>query len=289
MTNRVHTVTGVRRRGSAGASVGGLPCLLALVLGLVLTLVVGSPAPARAAVVFADEFTGTAGSSPDPSRWVAELGGGTYNGELQCYTGSTDNARLDGAGNLLLVALRAPGTRCSDGAVRDYTSARLDTRATFTYGAVEMRAKMPTAHGMWPAFWALGADMPQVSWPRAGEIDIAEVIGSQPTVHHVAVHGPLANGRPYAVEGQLDAGVDLARDFHVYRADWAPGSITFSFDGRVVRTVTPSSLPRRATWVFDHPFHLLLNVAVGGSWPGPPDAGTTWPQVMTVDYVRVTS
>jgi beta-glucanase (GH16 family) len=107
-------------------------------------------------------------------------------------------------------------------------------------------------------------------------------------VHHVAVHGPNSAGTgSSSVEGQTDAHADLGAGFHVYRVDWTKGSLTFSLDGAVVRTVTPSSLPKRTSWVFDHPFDLILDLAVGGTWPGDPDASTTWPQTMTVDYVRV--
>jgi beta-glucanase (GH16 family) len=245
---------------------------------------------ARAATpLIDDEFSGTAGAPPDPGKWIHETGGGGWgNNELECYTSSTSNAHLDGLGDLLIVARRAPGTVCTDGNVNNYTSARLDSRWSFQYGEIDVRAKMPTGQGIWPAFWAMGTNFPQVGWPSAGEMDFSEVIGKQPSIDHVAVHGPRGGGKTdYSILAQLDSGVDLSQAFHTYSAKWSSRSISFYFDGTLVRTINTSDVPGGSRWVFDHPFYKLLNVAVGGRWPGEPDSTTTWPQVMTIDYVRV--
>jgi beta-glucanase (GH16 family) len=281
------------RRGQLRA--GGLAILLLTTAFIVASgIASGLPQPqARAATLttLGDEFNvGSAGAPPDSTKWVHETGGsGWGNNELECYTANTSNAQLDGQGHLLIIARYAPGTVCADGKVNNYTSARLNSRWSFQYGTIEMSAKMPTGHGIWPAFWAMGTNFPQVDWPSAGEMDFTEVIGKEPTIDHVGVHGPRggAGKASYSVLGQIDARVDLSGGFHKYSATWSSGSISFYFDGTLVRRISTSDVPGGGKWAFDHPFYTLLNVAVGGSWPGATDSTTTWPQVMTIDYVRV--
>jgi beta-glucanase (GH16 family) len=242
------------------------------------------------AVSCGDDFTGAAGAAPDPTKWIHEMGGGGWgNSELECYTDSLANAHLDGLGDLLIIAKNQPNYRCADGNVNNYTSARLNSRWQFQYGSVEMRAKMPTGHGIWPAFWAMGNNFPTVNWPKAGEMDFTEVVGKQPTIDHVALHGPRGGGRgDYDINAQFDAAVDLSQAFHLYGATWTTNSISFYFDHVLVRTFTPSDVPAAGKWVFDHPFYALLNVAVGGRWPGSPDSTTfaNGDQLMTIDYVH---
>ena len=242
------------------------------------------------AISCGDDFNGAAGAAPDPSKWVHETGGsGWGNSELECYTDRLANAHQDGAGHLLIIARYEPNYRCADGNVNNYTSARLNSVWQFQYGSVELSAKLPTGHGIWPAFWAMGNDFPTVNWPKAGEIDVSEVIGKQPTIDHVALHGPRGGGRgDYSLNAQLDAGADLSAAYHRYGATWTSGSISFYFDGKLVRTFTQSDIPAGGRWVFDHPFYALLNVAVGGRWPGSPDSTTfaNGDQVMTIDYVH---
>ena len=179
---------------------------------------------------------------------------------------------------------------CYYGAPCEYTSARIITAGALevTYGRIEARIKIPRGQGLWPAFWMLGNDLAEVGWPEAGEIDILENIGREPDVVHGTIHGPGysggdAIGRPF----RLPDGADFADDFHVYAIDWSPAGITWSVDGIEYSTVGPADLPSGTRWVFDHPFFLILNVAVGGNWPGYPDATTTFPQEMVVDYVRI--
>jgi beta-glucanase (GH16 family) len=140
---------------------------------------------------------------------------------------------------------------------------------------------------LWPAFWLLGTNIDEVGWPQSGEIDILENIGREPATAHGTAHGPGYSG------GQaVGSGIDiqegkLADDFHVYAIEWSPGERRWYFDETNYFTLTPDDLPANSEWVYDHPFFVILNAAVGGNWPGSPDETTTFPQTMTVDYVRV--
>jgi len=248
---------------------------------------VSAPAVAAASaadpvLLAADEFDGPAGSAPNPGIWRYDLGaGGWGNDELQTYTDARRNAALDGAGNLVITARRE-----ADGS---FSSARLKTEGTFTaqYGRIEARIRIPRGQGIWPAFWMLGADIGSVGWPACGEIDVMENVGKEPTVVHGTVHGPGYSGAQ-GIQGSYAAptGAPFADDFHVYGVDWRPDSITWSVDGVAYRTVTRADVGS-APWVFDKPFFVVLNVAVGGDWPGAPDPSTRFPQQMTVDWIRV--
>jgi beta-glucanase (GH16 family) len=219
---------------------------------------------------------------------VYDLGGGGWgNQELQTYTNRADNAVLrDG---LLVITARAERFTGSDGIARDYTSARLKTKDRFqqTYGKFEARIQVPRGQGIWPAFWMLGSDIDAVSWPQCGEIDVMENIGREPTTIHGTLHGPgySGGGGPGAAAPSPD-GKPFADAFHVFAVEWEPGEVRWFLDGRQYFSRKPSDLPTGTRWVFDHDFFLLLNVAVGGAWPGTPDATTTFPQEMKVDYVR---
>jgi beta-glucanase (GH16 family) len=231
---------------------------------------------------WSDEFDGPAGAAPDPAKWVYDLGaGGWGNKELESYTDSRANSYLDGEGHLVIKALRtAPGK---------FTSARLKTQGkfSFTYGRVEARIKIPYGQGIWPAFWMLGDDIKSKGWPDGGEIDIMENIGREPDMIHGTVHGPGYSGaHGIGKEFQIASG-RFADDYHVYAIEWTPDRIAFLVDGKTYHTVTPASLPAGAKWVYGHPFHLILNVAVGGEWPHDPDSTSVFPQEMLVDYVRV--
>ncbi|PZE80610.1 glycoside hydrolase family 16 protein [Curtobacterium sp. MCBD17_032] len=243
------------------------------------------PEVARAAtaptLLAADEFDGAAGSAPNPGIWRYDLGGGGWgNGELQVYTDSRRNAALDGNGSLAITARRE-----ADGS---YTSARLTSQGTYSvqYGRVEARIRIPRGQGIWPAFWMLGADLPQVGWPACGEIDVMENIGREPGTIHGTVHGPGYSGAEgISAAATLPTGA-FADAFHVYAVDWRPGSISWSVDGATYRTITPADT-NGDPWAFDKPFFVILNVAVGGGWPGSPDATTAFPQQMLVDWIRV--
>lgn len=238
-------------------------------------------------LVWSDEFTGPDGSLPDASRWTMETGGGGWgNNELQTYTARSQNAHIE-SGNLVIAAVNETFTG-SDGITREYTSSRLKTAGLFeqTYGRFEARIKIPQGQGIWPAFWMLGNNISQVGWPACGEIDIMENIGKEPAIVHGSMHGPGYSGSS-GLTGQysLSSG-KFADDFHVFSVEWEPDVVRFYVDANLYETRTQADISGK-TWVFNHPFFVLLNVAVGGNWPGNPDATTTFPQTMLVDYVRV--
>ncbi|MEO3748444.1 family 16 glycosylhydrolase [Plantactinospora sp. B5E13] len=268
------------------------PLILALLgVGLAGALAATTPAtPASAepgALVWSDEFNAPAGTAPDGNKWRHDTGGGGWgNNERQYYTNSTSNAAHDGNGNLVITARRDnPGNyQCHYGRC-EYTSARLLTANTFTrtYGRFEARIKVPRGQGIWPAFWMLGG-MP---WPDMGEIDIMENIGREPGNLYGTLHGPgYSGGNAISSRYTLPGGQAFADAFHTFAVDWAPDSITWYVDGIQYARKTPADLNGNR-WVFDHPFFMIMNVAVGGNWPGYPDATTTFPQQMLIDYVRV--
>jgi len=246
------------------------------------------PPPSGYVLTWSDEFSGANGSLPDAAKWVMETGGaGWGNNELESYTNRSQNAHVQD-GNLVITAIKENYTG-PDGIPRQYTSARLKTLGKFDqkYGRFEARIKITQGQGMWPAFWMMGNNIESVNWPNCGEIDVMENIGKEPAIVHGTIHGPGYNGA-----GGLGASYTLpagkfADDFHVFAIEWEANVIRFYVDSNLYETRTPADLPAGATWVYDHPFFILLNVAVGGDWPGSPDNATQFPQTMLVDYVRV--
>jgi beta-glucanase (GH16 family) len=229
-------------------------------------------------LVWSDEFDGNA---IDPENWTFDIGGGGWgNSEWEFYTNRPENARLED-GNLVIEA------RAEKFQGRDYTSARLKTQGlqTWTYGRIEARMQLPQGQGIWPAFWMLGSDIPQAGWPACGEIDIMEFVGRDPTHIYGTVHGPGYSGGG-GVGGSTTVPVGSTSDgFHVYAIEWEPQEIRWYLDEAQSFRVRLEDLPGR--WVFDHPFFIILNLAVGGGWPGYPDESTVFPQYLRVDYVRV--
>jgi len=272
------------------------PTLLGMIL-LVGGCVVGvnaaaqapPPAPPAWKLVWSDEFNGPNDSAVDSNKWVTETGGGGWgNNELEYYTSRLENASQKD-GNLVISVLREKYIGPDD-ATRNYTSARLKTQGKFSqaYGRFEARIKVPRGQGIWPAFWMLGDDIEKPGWPACGEIDIMENIGKEPALVHGTIHGPGYSGAngigtPYALPGDQR----FADDFHIFAVEWEPNTIRFYVDDHLYATRTPADLPKGTKWVYDHRFFLLLNVTVGGGWPGDPDASTVFPQTMLVDYVRV--
>ena len=234
-------------------------------------------------LVWSDEFNGPANTLPDAAKWTYDLGaGGWGNQELEIYTRQPENTSLDGEGHLIIRAIKTDNGR--------YTSARLKTQGKIgvKFGRIAVRMKIPRGQGMWPAFWMLGDNIKSAGWPACGEIDVMENIGKEPSTVHGTIHGPGYSGsKGISYKYSLPDGRSLADDFHVYSAEWSSKSITFFLDGKPYGTVTPVDLPPGAHWVYDQPFFLLLNLAVGGAWPGNPDATTRFPQTLTVDWVRV--
>jgi beta-glucanase (GH16 family) len=241
-------------------------------------------------LIWSDNFNGPAGAQPNPSKWGFDTGGkGWGNKELEYYTPRPANAELDGRGHLVITA-RAESYTGPDGVTRSYTSARMQTlhEFQFQYGLIEARIKIPAGQGLLPAFWTLGNNAYEstAAWPGSGEIDTMEVVGSKPNVLHGTIHGPW----PWAgnqVSGSLQVPTSLASGFHIYGVEWEPERISFMLDGLVYETITPADLPSGAPWPFQHPFFLLLDLAVGGEWPGSPNASTHFPARMLVDWVRI--
>lgn len=228
-------------------------------------------------LVWQDEFEATEINLDD---WTHEVGGnGWGNAELQYYTEFPANSYIED-GSLIIQANEENyrGKR--------YTSARLITRdkVEVEYGRVEARIQLPEGQGIWPAFWMMGANLDEKGWPYNGEIDIMENIGREPTIVHGTVHGPGYSGgdgisKPYSM------GEPFADDYHLFAIEWEPEEIRWFVDDTLYHTLTADDVP--GEWVYDHPFFLLLNVAVGGRWPGYPDDTTQFPQQMRVDYIRV--
>jgi beta-glucanase (GH16 family) len=241
-------------------------------------------------LTWGDEFGGRAGTAPNSSRWQVIYGGGGFgNRELQYYTRRSSNIALDGRGHLVITALRGR-YRGRDGVTRSYTSAAIQTKGRFNvmYGRLEARIEIPQGKGLWPAFWAVGGNVNNVGWPRSGEIDMMENVGNDPFTIYGSIHGP-ERGRPngYAISARKRTSRSLAGGFHVYGITWSPNKLVFTLDGHRYATDTRSTLAGGQQWAFNHPFFLILNLAVGGRWPGSPDASTPFPAKMLVDWVRV--
>ncbi len=226
---------------------------------------------------WSDEFDGPAGSLPNGSHWTFDLGGGGWgNNELETYTNSPTNVHLDGQGHLVIHVEKSGN---------GYTSARIKTQnlSHVGNGHIEARIKVPGGQGLWPAFWMLGSDFNGSNWPTIGEVDIMENVGNRPNDIFASVHGPGYSGAQGI--SRTYSGPTFSDGFHVFAVDWSPLQIQFSVDGTVYHTVTPTSLPTGARWVFDHPFFVILNVAVGGTLGGAVSAPFATPD-MIIDYVR---
>jgi beta-glucanase (GH16 family) len=248
--------------------------------------------------VWSDEFDGPRGAVPDPATWTYDVGNnaGWGNKELEVYCAAlsamppcdpaSPNAFHDGDGNLVIRAIRTPAGQ--------WTSARLKTQGLreVQYGRVEARMKLPVGTGLWSAFWMLGADIARTGWPGSGSIDVVENVaqGLGPSTIRSTIHGPAYAGvngmwQDYTLPG--GGRVDDA-GYHTYGVIWSPRMLQFYVDGptNVFFVRTASDVPPEGRWAFDHPFFLLLSLAVGGQWPGPPDEGTPNPSEILVDYVR---
>ena len=229
-------------------------------------------------LIWSDEFDAAAGCPPNPAWWSHEIGGhGWGNDELQRYTTNPANAAHDGRGNLVIRALR------SGDAV---TSARLITKSRFEflYGRIEARALLPPGSGLWSAIWMLGSDIDRVGWPGCGEIDVMENLGAEPGRVFGTVHCPGHFGRNGI------SGDDVVRQmppgtYRLFAVEWGPRSIVWSVDGRAYHSVSATQLG--SSWVFDHPFYILVNLAVGGSLGGTVGGKTRFPAEFKLDYLRV--
>lgn len=245
-------------------------------------------------LAWSDEFDGDAGASPNEAFWTYDIGGnGWGNNQLEYNSDRPENVSLDGQGNLVITARR------ENFQGNQYTSARITTqgRVTTTYGRIEARMSLPIGQGIWPAFWMLGENIETVGWPQCGELDIMEYLGDDPGIVFGTAHGPgysggLSIGEEVAVSG--GAGIQHAPEpasgetkFRVYTIEWEEDEVRWYVDDVLYHTLTPEDVPPGGRWVYDQPFFLILNVAVGGLLPGDPDETTQFPQAMLVDYVRI--
>jgi len=258
-----------------------LPLLL---LGTTACRAPSSPAQLSWQLAWSDEFEGPAGAPPDPANWNHDVGTDWGNAQLEYDTDRIENVSLDGSGHLAITARREPWLG------RDYTSGRIQTNGHFAQagGRFEARIRVPVGQGLWPAFWLLGANFGSVGWPACGEIDVMEYRGQEPRVVVGSLHGPgYSGGSAITTRYQLPGAAGFDQDFHVFAVEWVDDRITWSVDGVPYLGVRRADLPPGGIWVFDHPFFVILDLAVGGHFVGPPDETTVFPQSMLVDWVRV--
>jgi beta-glucanase (GH16 family) len=241
-----------------------------------------------------DDFTGPAGAAPDSRLWTVDPANtaGFASGEVANYSSSPDNIHLDGQGHLVIQAMATPS---------GYTTGRLNTlgKINMLFGRVEARMKLPTGYALWPGFVLVGTNLPAVGWPQSGELDIAEMINDSSTFH-VTLHAPRSGGvtpscpncmtpdANFEVPGYLPAPIDLSQDFHTYWANWQFNGIQVGVDDTTLATYTPASLGDQAQWVFNSPMYAYLQLAVGSTVTGPPNASTALPARLLVDWFRYT-
>jgi beta-glucanase (GH16 family) len=254
------------------------------------TTTTSTTTPPAAVLVWADEFDGEAGAVPDPARWRFDIGGHGWGNRQLEFTDDV-HARLDGAGRLVITAEpTTPGAEppCWYGPCR-FVSSRITTEGLFShrYGRIEVRARLPLGDATWPAVWMLGSNRAEVGWPASGEIDILEHVGRSGNEVHGALHGPGYSGGSAIVGSTVVADVTAV---HTYRVDWGPDSILWSVDGRPFHRVhrDDPQLGGQA-WPFDQPFHLIVNLAIGGTLGGEPSTADLGPHRLVVDHVRVFS
>lgn len=235
-------------------------------------------------LTWSDDFDGAAGQAVDPTKWTFDIGTGVNgwgNQELQYYTDRPENVSLDGTGNLLITAER----EAFGGS--PFTSARIKTKGLFeqAYGRFEARMKTPYGPGMWPTFWLLGANVDEVGRPQCGEIDIMEMRGHQPDRIAGSAQGPgYSAGNAVAAEFELEND-RFDREYHIFAIEWGENYIDYFVDDFLYQRITPEDVT--GEWVFDKPFFIILNLAVGGDYVGFPTGQTPFPQTIEVDHVRV--
>jgi beta-glucanase (GH16 family) len=232
-------------------------------------------------LVMSDEFN--VNGAPNPNLWSYNIGTGNNgwgNNELQYYTNRPENIKVEN-GVLKITARREQYMG------EAFTSARIVTKGKFEtkYGRIEARIKLPRGKGLWPAFWMLGSNSDTAIWPQCGEIDIMEYLGSSPTKVFGTVHGPGYSGGNAITKTFTLPNSRFDTNFHVFGVEWDENYINFYVDDVLYNQITPSEVT--GDWVFNNPFYIILNMAVGGNYPGAPNSETPFPQEMLVDYVRV--
>lgn len=235
-------------------------------------------------LTWSDEFDGDKGQRPDPSKWSYDIGRGQDgwgNQEFQYYTDSPNNVSLDGEGNLVITANNIPFSGAN------FTSGRIKTEGLFAqaYGRFEARLITPYGPGIWPAFWMLGSNINEVGWPRCGEIDIFEMRGQNPSVILSTLHGP-----GYSGGNSVSKSFTLMNDrfdsrYNIFAVEWDEHKVDFFINDFLYNRIQREDLP--GEWVYNQPFFLVLNVAVGGNFVGFPTNSTPFPQRMIIDYIRV--
>ncbi len=231
-------------------------------------------------IAWHDEFDG---SQLDLKNWIFDIGGnGWGNQEWEYYSDRPENVRVEDG--MLVIEAREEDITFSG---KPYSSARIKTQGlqAWQYGRIEARMKLPYGQGIWPAFWMLGENINEKGWPGSGEIDIMEHIGREPDRIYATVHAPGYSGSNGIGSHLITSADTLKNDFHVYAIEWKENEIRWLFDEQEYFKLTPADVPE--PWIFDHPFFIIMNVAVGGGWPGYPNSTTVFPQFMYVDYVRV--
>ena len=226
--------------------------------------------------VWSDEFNDT---SLDATKWSYEVQDQWFNNELESTTSSRNNVNLSN-GNLNITAIKENYNG------HQYTSGRINTKGKkeFVFGRYDVRAKLPKGKGIWPAIWMLGANDSQAAWPACGEIDIMELKGSAPTVNYTTMHygNTVATHQQKGTAYPLPSG-DFSTDFHLFSLVRSQNQLDFYIDGNKYYTLTANDV---SPYPFNNPFYAILNLAVGGDFDGNPDASTTFPQTMQVDYVK---
>ncbi len=232
-------------------------------------------------LIWQDEFNGSAGELPDSTKWTYDIGTDWGNAQLEYDTDRPENVSMDGLGNLAITARREAYMGSA------FTSARIKTQGLFeqAYGRFEARIRMPWGPGIWPAFWLLGGNVDLIGWPECGEIDIMEYRGQEPNIIHGSLHGPGYSGGEAVTKSYGFEHSRFDTDFHLFAVEWAPDRIDFFVDETLYQEVKPDDVS--GNWVYNHPFYIILNVAVGGNYVGWPISTTPFPQTMRVDYVRV--
>jgi len=232
-------------------------------------------------LTWSDDFEGAAGQMPDAAKWGFDLGTGQDgwgNQELQSYTNNPANVSLDGQGNLVITAIQSGNS---------FTSARVKTQGLFSqqYGRFEARLKTPYGPGIWPAFWMLGDNVATAGWPQCGEIDIMELRGQEPHIIHGSLHGPGYSGGNAITKSFALMNARFDTDYHIFAVEWDEDKIDYFVNDYLYQRIQKSDV--KGEWVYDQPFFIILNMAVGGSYVGFPLPQTPFPQKMIIDYVRV--
>lgn len=264
-------------------------CLLLCLATSVLAGRATASPPAGYTLAWSDEFDGAVGSKPDSTKWGYDLGGGGWgNNELETYVSDAQHAQIVADASATdSKALQIQATKDAQGKIY---SARLLTKGKITaqYGYIEGRIQMSYGQGIWPAFWMLGTDVDTAKWPSCGEVDIMENIGNERSVVHGTIHGPgYSGGNGIGAAYTLPSSQQFKDGYHTFAVRWRPDAITWDVDGVTYQTRTTADIPSGTTWAFNKAFFVILNLAVGGNWPGYPDATTVYPQNLRVDYVRV--